>query len=152
MDLYIHRPTDERVELRVVDTAVTIAQAVGLQDGEHVRLEETEEVLDVTLTIAEAEIPPRAHVHVSRCHKVEVTVHFNGTKEHTFPPSTRVERVFDWATGKHGFNLTPTDRTEHVLEICGTTVQPDDGDHIGSFAREHCEVCFNLVPKHRFEG
>lgn len=153
MDLYIHRPGDERVELRVVETTVTVAEAVTLQDGESVWLEDTESEIDVTLTLEEVNIRHRGHVHVNRCHEVKVDVTFNGTtKNHTFHPATRVERVFDWATGKDGFDLTPTDRTEHTLEVCGTTIQPDDGDHIGSFVGEHCSVCFNLVPKHRFEG
>lgn len=152
MELFVHRAAEERIEIREVETTVTIAEAVRLQDGETVWLEETEEALKVTLTLSEAKIPHRGSVHVNRCHEVQAVVHFNGTKEKTFQPSARMERVFEWATGKHGFNLTPTDRAEHVLQICDTTIEPDDGDHIGSFVDERCSVCFKLVPKHRFEG
>lgn len=153
MELFIHRPADERVELREVDTTTSVAEAVTLQDGEHVWVEESETEVDVTVSVSEAHIPHRGHVHVNRCREVRVTVNYNGrAKEHTFRPATRIERVFDWATGKDGFDLTPTDRTEEVLQICDTTIEPDDADHVGSFAVEHCSVCFNLVHKHRFEG
>ena len=153
MELFIHRAAEERVTLRTVATTVSIDTAVQLQDGEQVWLAESVEAVDVTLTLAECGIPHRGHVHVNRCAQVATSVTYNGvTKEHTFAAATRFERVFEWAVGKHGFALTPTDATEHALQISGTTQQPDDGDHIGSFVGEHCSVRFDLVPKHRFEG
>jgi hypothetical protein len=153
MELYIHRSAEDRVELREVEATISVVEAVTLQDGEFVWLEESEVEVDVTATVTEAHIPHRGHVHVNRCREVRVTVNYNGrAKEHSFHPATRIERVFDWATGKDGFDLTPTDRTEEVLQICNTTIEPDEADHVGSFAKEDCSVCFSLVHKHRFEG
>jgi hypothetical protein len=153
MELFVHRPGTERVILRVVEPTVTVAEAVTLADGERVWLEETEDELDVTMTVAEARIPHRGHVHVNRCPRAATTVTYNGEeKQRTFRSSARIERVFEWAVSKRGFNLTPTDAAEHALQVAGTTTQPDPGDQVGSFVDAHCAVTFSLVAKIRNEG
>lgn len=153
-ELYVHRRgADKRLELVAVTETMTIAEAVGLEDGEHVWVQETETELEVTLTLLEAGIPHREHVHVNRCRKVAVTVTYNGpSKAHTFHPSTRVEKVFDWAVSTQGFDLTPTDALDHELQITGTSIKPDGSDHIGSFVNDDCAVAFSLVAKIRNEG
>jgi hypothetical protein len=153
VEIYIHRSGRERMQLQEVDGSTTVAEAVGLNDGEAVWLEDAEEPLDATRTVAEA-VGERGHVHVHRCRRVEVKVTFNGvTKDHSFAPGAKIKRVFRWATGKDGFPMSEEDRAEHALQLCGTDDQPDPADHVGSFVTEgNCEVCFDLVPKHRFEG
>ena len=152
--LYIHRRSEQRVDLREVEETMTVAEVAEVQDGEHVWLVAEEvTVVDVTLTLAEAQIPHRGHIHVNRCHEVATAVAFNGdTKDHTFHPATRIERVHEWSVGKDGFKLDPKDAAEHALQLCNTTIQPDDADHLGSFVDDKCSVCFDLVPKHRAEG
>ena len=153
IELYVHRPTEERIEIREIKRIVTVGEAIEVGEGERVWLEETETELDTTITVIEAELPHRCHIHVNRCERVKTSVTFNGvTKEHEFHVSTRIEGVFDWAVSKEGFNLTPTDATEHALQVTGTNIQPDPGDHIGSFVKEHCSVSFGLVAKIRNEG
>jgi hypothetical protein len=153
IELFVHRPTEERIEIREIKRTITVAEAVDLADGERVWLEETETEIDTTITVIEANLGHHGHVHVNRCHEVVTSVTYNGaTKERTFHPATRIERVFEWAVSKHGFNLTPADATEHVLQLTGTTIQPDVHDHIGSFVGEHCSVSFGLVPKIRPQG
>jgi len=49
-------------------------------------------------------------------------------------------------------HMSPVDATEHVLQLTGTTIQPDAHDHIGSLVGEHCSVAFVLVPKIRPQG
>lgn len=153
IEIYVHRSAEERIEIREIKPTATVGEATDARDDEHVWLEETEAEVDTTATIAQAGLRHRSHVHVNRCKRVKASVTFNGvTKEREFHVSTRVERVFDWAVSKRGFNLTPTDATEHTLQVTGTTIQPDPGDHIGSFVTEHCTVLFGLVAKIRNEG
>lgn len=153
MEIYVHRPGEERIELRVVEETVTVEEAVKLRNGENVWLEDTEEIVDVRITVTEAGIAHRGHVHVNKCHRAVVTVNFNGqTKTRDFPVATRIEHVFRWATGKDGFPLADADALEHTLQVCNTTTQPDGDDHVGSFVSDQCTVCFDLVPKHRIEG
>jgi hypothetical protein len=152
-ELYVHRRSEKRIELITVTETMTVADAVGLEDGECVWAEESEEELKATITLIEAAIPHRGHVHVNRCRKVEVKVTYNGvSKAHTFAPSAKVARVRKWALSKHGFDLTPTDAADHVLVFAGTTVKPDLTDHVGSFVEDDCGVAFDLVPKPRTEG
>jgi hypothetical protein len=152
-ELYVHRRGQVRVTLVSAETDVTIATAVGLAEGESVWMEESEVELDATTTIAEEGIPHRAKVHVGRCKKVATKVTYNGTtKERSFNPAAKVERVFDWAASKRGFDLAPTDAADHELQIGGTSVKPDASDHVGSFVDDNCAVVFSLVPKIRNEG
>ena len=153
IELYVHRPVEERIEVREVASTLTVGEAIDACEGERVWLEETDVEIDLTVTVVEAELRHRSHVHVNRCTRVKTSVTFNGaTKERDFHVSTRIERVFNWAVSKQGFNLTPTDATEHTLQVAGTTIQPDAGDHIGSFTNAHCAVSFGLVAKIRNEG
>lgn len=152
-ELYVHRIGEKRIELVTVTETMTVAEAVSMEDGEIVWIEEAEEELKVTATLVEAAIPHRGHVHVNRCRKVSTTVTYNGTsKAHVFGPAAKVARVRKWALSKHGFDLTPTDAADLVLVLAGTTVKPDLSDHLGSFVGDDCEVAFDLVPKPRTEG
>jgi hypothetical protein len=153
LELFVHRPAEQRIEIREIERTITVAEAVNLADGERVWFEETETEIDTSISVVEAGLEHHGHVHVNRCHDVKTGVTYNGdTKEHTFHPATRIERVFDWAVSKKGFSLTPADATEHVLQVTGTTIQPDSHDHIGSFVEEHCTASFGLVPKQRPQG
>lgn len=91
-------------------------------------------------------------VHLHRCKQVEVKVRF-GTEvvHHKFRPATTVGRVRLWAGEKVG--MAPGDIAEHVLQIAGTTEQPDVDVHIGTLTKcLQCEVTFDLVPAHRING
>jgi hypothetical protein len=153
MEIYVHRRGESPVELRTVEETTTVSEAVGWAEGEAVWIEDTEVEVEVSVKVADAGIKHRGHVHVNRCRQIAVEVNFNGAaKERRWPPPISIGRVFEWATEKHGFNLSEADRAEHTLQLCGSTQQPDAADHIGSFVTDECSVCFDLVPKHRFEG
>ena len=153
MEIYVHRREPSRVELRTVEEATPLSDAVGLADGELVWLEDSDDALEATRPISEVGVTHRGHVHVNRCRRVEIEVNFNAdARTRRFPPAATVRRVFEWATGNQGFKLSETDRAQHVLQICDTPTQPDESDHIGSFIADECGVCFDLVPKQRFEG
>lgn len=152
-ELYVHRPRDERIALVPVTETMTVAEAVGLEHGEIVWIEETEEELQVTLTLVEAGIHHRGHVHVNRCRKADVNVTYNGTpKEHSFAPAVKVERVREWALSKKGFDIDPVDAADLFLVIGGTTIKVDLKDHVGSFVGADCEVVFDLISKPKTEG
>ena len=153
MEMYIHRSGQERIKLMEVAETATVAEVMGLAEGEAVWLEDSEETICAELTLAAARIQPRGHIHVNRCRRAAVTVNYNGgERRREFTPSTTVRRVFEWAVGIDGFDLPEHDRPEHALQLCGTTTLPDGTDHIGSFVNDECRVCFDLVPKQRFQG
>lgn len=91
-------------------------------------------------------------VHLHRCKRVEVKVRFGvEVVHHQFRPATTVGRVRLWAGEK--FGMAPGDIAEHVLQIAGTTEQPDVDVHIGMLTKcPQCEVTFDLVPAHRING
>lgn len=131
-------------------TPAAVAEQVDAA-GSSVYAEGSDVPLADGLTLIEQEVADGAHVFVGKHHKIAVTVAHNGaTKNNEFPPSQRVERVFDWACGKQAFNLTPTDKAEHTLALDEEPV--DLRRLVGSYADQHGKVRFDLVPKHRFEG
>lgn len=115
---------------------------------------ENEEALDPNASLESIGIRHRSRIHVHRCRKIEVTVNFNGRQEFkAFPPSATIHRIKHWAVSDKGFNLSELDASEHALQICGSSVRPDEETHIGSLVIfPTCNVCFDLVPKQRVEG
>lgn len=91
-------------------------------------------------------------VHIHRCKHVEAQVRFGGeVVHHQFSPASTVARVRQWAG--HKFGMKPGDIAEHVLQLAGTTEQPDVDTHVGTLtACPACSVVFDLVPAHRING
>lgn len=154
MELYVHTKGRELVLQQVDPTAkvATIASSGG-QESSEVWLQDGDEPLDPDLTIEQAGIGNRAHVHVSTCKRVEVTVRFlESDKSHSFPPGATVAAALAWATGSKGFDLPDRERVKHLLAACDANEPADKNRHVGSFATDACTACFDLVPKERFEG
>lgn len=122
------------------------------EEGARVFLENADEALDPERALAD--LDDRANVHVSKCHRVMAKVRYGGpdAKSKDFAPGATIRSVFEWATSDKAWNLSPTERAKHTLQICETTNQPDPTEHIGTFADDNCGVCLDLVPKERFEG
>lgn len=116
--------------------------------------EDAENPLAPGATLEAAGLRHGASVHVSRCRKVRVTVHFNGKeRSESFGPGAPIHRVKRWAVGKKGFELSDRDAADHVLQITGTPDRPDEDVHIGTLVQgRRCAVEFDLVPKKRVEG
>jgi len=93
-----------------------------------------------------------ARVHVSRCRRLEVTVHFlNQTIERSFPPGTRVRTVKAWAANE--FHVSHKDAAEHVLQICHSKERPVSDTPLHSLLHDcGCSICFDFVPEKRVEG
>jgi hypothetical protein len=155
LQVYVHSQSRD-LDLIEVDEAMKAREFLGAYSQEaemELWIEDATKPIESELTLAEAGIGQRSHVHISRCQRVEVRVRYGGdTKTKRFPPGTTIARVFEWATGKQGFDLTPTERAKHTLGICDTFTQPDKSEHIGSLADHDCSVCLDLAPKERFEG
>jgi hypothetical protein len=140
---------------------VEAARAQGLvpahASGKHTALvyaEDGETPLPTDATLESAALDSLRSVHVSRCSRVNVTVHYNGkSRSETFGPGVPMHRVKEWAVGNKGYNLNPIDAAEHVLQLAGSTDRPDEDIHIGSLGAEgSCTVEFDLVAKVRVEG
>ncbi len=152
-----HRP----IELVHIDENATVADLLaaairaGLpgdrKDGALVFLHDGDAPLASDTTLHEAGLCNKHRVHVHRCRKVEVTLHFNERKEKLeVPPAATVDKVKKEFVKK--IHMSPVDATEHVLQLCGTADRPEPDTHIGSLVCGCCEVCFDLVPIKRIEG
>jgi hypothetical protein len=116
--------------------------------------EDSDMPLPPDATLEAAGLGNQSSVHLSRCKQVTVTVNYNG-KEHSemFGPGVPMRRVKAWAVGKKGFNFTPVDAAEHILQLTGTVDRPDEDVHIGTLVGvTGCRVEFDLVAKVRVEG
>ncbi len=141
-----------------VGDVVEAAKEHGLrEDGggdPAVMVEDADRIIDPDTPLEAAGIVNRSRVHVHHCRSVAVTVNFEADqKTKSFPPSTTVKKVERWAEGKDGFGLAGADATDHLLQLCGSEVRPDEDAHIGSFVEvPDCSLCFDLIPKERVEG
>ena len=151
LDLPEHATVRELVE-------AAQAQGVGAPRGDDHAVaayaEDGSAPLPPDATLEAAGLGPQSSVHLSRCSQVGVTVHYNGqTRTESFGPGVPMHRVKTWTVGKKGFNLTPVDAAEHVLQLVGTADRPDEDVHVGSLvAASGCAVEFDLVAKVRVEG
>ena len=163
MIMFVHRQGNRKMTEIAVSEAMTVADLL-VHSGLQGRLG-AEELREFLVFFGEAEEPAHhgAHVrhchkghdgrvHVTKCHRVKVTVHYTHlthTKE--FPPGTRLKTVKDWAVA--AFHVPAHDATEHVLEIHGTKEHPNTSEPLSVLVHAHdCGVVFDLVPDIRVEG
>jgi|ERR1700722_7610643 len=153
MRIYVHSGEQQDPEAVELAPDAVLGDALALGADEILLLEETDDALDPSGTPEAAGIADRAHLFRGRRHPIAVAVDFNGEQRgDTFGAATRVERALHWAVGKHGFNLSKQDATEHVLALPDGTVPAEDA-HLGSLpGAAEGALTFDLVPKHRFEG
>ena len=139
------------------DTSLAnVLAAIRAKHGTHeaamLFLEDADEAAELSRLLREISGPHGVKVQVHRCHRIEVTVTFNGSRSHAFTPAATVARVKHWATEK-AFHMSPEEAGEHVLQLSGTTERPSPGTHLGSLTRHpDCQVHFDLVPNERVNG
>lgn len=108
-------------------------------------VEDCDEPLDLVVILTE-EASTKVH-HVHRVRHIEVSVFYQeGHLNHQFSPSTRVQRVLDWAVGPNGFKIDATVAPEMELALHeGTTALPKDA-HIGRYIHhpDH-RLAFDLI-------
>jgi hypothetical protein len=130
------------------ETAILI-ESIALADGERLWEEDADEALASDATAAQL---TRRSLHRGR-HRVEVQVHYNGeSKELTFAPGATIERVHQWAVGRHGFDLDPADAGDLVLRETGSTAELELGAHVGQLAGGDHKLDLDLVIADRFAG
>ena len=161
VQLFLQFEGHPRVELVQLDEDATVADLIeaarkaGLPDdrkeGACVFAHDAEHPLDPTLTLNADGVRDKHRVHIHRCKKVEVTLHFNErTEKLTFPPAATVDKVKkEFVKNLH---MSKVDASEHVLQLCGSTERPDPDTHIGALVCGCCTLCFDLVPIKRIEG
>jgi hypothetical protein len=157
MRIFIHEEQKrgpEAVEAVESTTVAVLVQEHSEVDGDAVvMVEDGEVILAENLTLAEAGIADRGHVHVGRHKSVAVTVTYDSRDlEHDFGPAKTVARAHAWAVGDDGFGLPKDQRAKHVLALAGTNDRPAADVHLGSLADAEGRVHFDLIPKKRFEG
>src|ERR1700683_373865 len=104
IEIYVH--TTNGIEPKLIRTSEdatvkqlieTIVEAGELKTGqdEDIRLflEDSDEPVELHRKLSECEIRHRHHVHCHRCHRVKVSVFYNGEKHESFPPSATVTRI-----------------------------------------------------------
>jgi hypothetical protein len=155
MELFLHSHSEE---IDIVETEGEVLVAAFIeqrgQNGEaELWLIDADAPLERDSTLADAGITHHAHVHLSRSKKkVDTFVTFNAdTKDREFGPNSTFQKVFDWATSKHEFDLTPEQKSKHTLEIAGTQTEPEMTQPIERYATDHV-LRLNLVPKDRHAG
>jgi len=153
LELPLNATVEDLVSAAVAQGIVS-PQPGGEGDDITVHAEDGDTPLPAAATLEAVGLGNHGSVHLSRCTRVSVIVHYNG-QEHSasFGPGVPVHRVKGWAVGKKGFKLDPVDAAEHVLQLVGTSDRPDEDVHIGSLVgRVGCNVAFDLVAKVRVEG
>lgn len=107
--------------------------------------EDSEEPIDLALVI-EKDMADKVH-HVHRLHRIDVRVSYQNRQiERRFAPSTRVQRVLDWAVGDHGFAIDPIIAPEMELALHGQTTPLPKNAHIGRYVRHpHHELNLDLI-------
>jgi len=127
------------------------AAGVALDAETFIFIDEAEEYLHGERHHPLPGIKRGARIHVTRCKRITVTVHFlDKTEEHEFPPGARVRAVK--AQAVHAFHMTPKDAADHVLQLCGSMERPASDTPLHELAKGDCAVCFDLVPEKRVEG
>lgn len=141
----------------VLYDVIKAAKEHGLLGGEQddnclIFLEDGDDAIDPGMSLENAGVHNRTHVHIHRHNRITVTVNFNAKQDvREFPPSATVGRVKKWATNV--FEMSEIDATEHVLQITGSAVRPDEMTHIGALVTfPDNKISFDLVPKVRVEG
>lgn len=155
MELFMHVRGQESPELVEIESTNAVRDLLSADEVEaRVWLEEVDDEVDLNLTVEEAGIGPRHHVHRGRCPRVEVTVRYGGEqRERSFGPGTTVRTIHRWATGTEAFGLTPEQAAKHVLALPDADHFLEGGVHVGSLvASGSCAVVLNLLPRERFEG
>jgi hypothetical protein len=155
MELFAHAPGNEHPEIIEVEGMALVRELlVGEDPDGRVWVEETDEELDLGITLEAAGIRHHHHVHRGRCRQVEVVVRFNGRNyEHDYGPASTINTVEKWAFGPEAAGLSPEQAAKHVLAVPGADHFLEDGVHVGSLVSPgSCKVILDLLPRSRFEG
>lgn len=127
----------EQGEFVFIGESIEVLESPDLEADSHM-------AVNIELTIEALELHKHKHIHTKAPHRVDVVVHFNGTRERKFSPATTVATITQWAKKK--FGIDPSAGAEYVLQISCDETQPRPEVHLGELlkAGEH-KVEFALV-------
>ena len=158
IEVYIHTEGSTELELLPVSRDCRVGDLLATDDpavsDESIWLAEQDEPLDIEVSLVDAGITHRCHVHRGCCSSVKARVHYiDSAQDRSFSPVTPIAEVYRWAAGPDGFKLPSEEVPRHALIVRGTEDFIDAEVHIGSLATSpRCVVDFDLVPKKRFAG
>jgi hypothetical protein len=154
IELFVHSSGAEDPALITINASRRVRELLVKEEPTgRVWIEEVDEEVDLDITLEEAGIRHRHHVHRGRCHRVEVLVRFNGEFVRDFAPGTTIKTVYRWASGPDAAKLSPEQAAKHVLAVPGADHFLADSVHVGSLVHSgSCAVTLDLLPRERFEG
>lgn len=126
--------------------AVVAAKGGYMAEEAVLYAEDCDQPIDIAMVVTEEAFGRKVH-HVHRARKVEAAVFYQMRQiERRFVPSTRVQRVLDWAVGPEGFKIDPSIAPEMELALHGQTIPLAKNAHLGRYLRHpgH-ELKFDLV-------
>ncbi|MGB8356672.1 MAG: hypothetical protein WCD79_22430 [Chthoniobacteraceae bacterium] len=145
IEIYLHGAgtVEEKIiaipETATVHDLIQAAREVGFAHDPNViiMIEDGEEALEHHTRLCDHGVKHKHHLHYHTCHKIEVTVHFNGVpKKEGFAPSKKVKAVLKWAV--KAFELHGVDAENKELRLGSAGGKPLLADHhIGSYTRHH---------------
>ena len=94
------------------DLLRTVARILGIPDEELTLFtEDDDEPLELKAPVRDDQI-----YHVTRAREVEVKVFYQDRHEtKVFRPAVRIQKVLDWAVGKHGFKITTSPQSSSTI-------------------------------------
>jgi hypothetical protein len=129
------------------EIVLAVASRVGFPAEEALLfVEDCQEPVDLTVLVVEEGVSGKVH-HVHRARNIEVALFYQGRQiEKRFAPSTRVQRVLDWAVSPAGFNIDAAIAPEMELALHGDTTALPKNAHLGRYVRHpgH-ELTFDLI-------
>ena len=155
IEIFLHLQQARTINLVKVDPDKTVGDLAIEYGGKRAIawLEDGKEPLKSELSLREHGVTARCHVHISYCRSVEIKVRYNGLRiEDSVSPAVTGGAILKWASSAKGFKLTDGQIAKHELLTCDTEIELGQTDHVGFLADDDCSVCFDLVPKERFQG
>ena len=140
-------------ETTFADLRDLLAKKLDIESEALLFIEDEDEPVDGKVKIGTKTGRSGVKVHIHRCRKIEVVVHFKDkTIRHEFAPGATIACVKHWVAVRK-LGMTEEDASHHHLQLAGTTDQPDPGTHIGTLAAcPKCKVEFDLVTTPKVNG
>jgi ABC-type dipeptide/oligopeptide/nickel transport system ATPase subunit len=163
VELYVHSNSGAEPLLIQVSEDAAIAEILQLVAGSGgfgdkveedvlVFTEDSDGPIERHRKLSELEVRHRHHLHCHKCHRVKVSVFYNGEHSESFSPAATVKRILKWAI--KAFKLTPADAADKILVLKnqGADELPLDA-HIGSFTQpHHCAIELCLTAPVEVQG
>ena len=149
IEIYLHGAgTTEEKTIKVPEDAtlhevIEAAKQAGFAvDSDMIfMIEDAEDLLTGDARLCDCGVKHKHHLHCHKCHKIEVTVHYNGhEKARKFAPGRKVKGVLHWAVDAFGLHGVDAENKELRLGSTDGTILTGQ-QHIGSFVHApRCEL------------